>query len=144
MGFHSTLLFLHITSACVWFGAYVVKSFIQIPKAKKSGDYSEFIEFEHAFSRFGIPSLLLQLITGPILATRYYPNPLDWFAFQNGTQDHIASKLVFRLQRRVLPVLASNDEKAAKSARRITHWITFFAFCNVMMGVSVNTGGFSY
>jgi hypothetical protein len=31
-----------------------------------------------------------------------------------------------------------------KSAKWITGWILFLAFSNIMMGMSVNTNGFSY
>lgn len=153
MGPHTTLLFLHVMSACIWFGGYVVLFFIVLPKAKREGKPEVFIEFEQSFQRIGLPALLAQCITGPILAMHFYSNPIDWFKFQTPHQDHIASKIIFlviilllvmRTRMNTVPRLRAGDPKAMKSAKWITGWILFLSFSNIMMGMSVNTNGFSY
>ncbi len=153
MGFHSTLLFIHLTSACIWFGGYMVMSFVILPQTKRANDPRILIDFDRSFAKFALPALLGQLITGPLMALQFYPNVLDWFKFQNGAQDHIASKIVFlfiilylfvRMRTKVMPRLLAGDPTAMKSASRSTHWITFLAFSNVLMGLSVHTGGFAY
>jgi len=153
MGPHTTLLFLHLMSASIWFGGYFVMSFILLPKAKREKNPQAFIEFERSFQKLGFPALLAQCVTGPILAMHYYSNPLDWFLFQTPHQDHIASKIIFliiimllalRMRRTTGPRLQAGDMSAMKSAARLTHWITFLSFSNIMMGMSVNTDGFSF
>ena len=153
MGPHTSLLFLHVLSASIWFGGYVVMFFIILPKAKRDGEPEVFIEFERSFQKIGFPALLAQLITGPILATRFLPDPLDWFKFQTPDQDHVASKIIFlfiiivlvlRTRSNTVPRLRAGDPKAMRSAKWITFWILFLAFSNIMMGMSVHTAGFSY
>ena len=131
----------------------MVMSFVILPQAKRANDPQILINFDRSFAKYALPSLIAQFLTGPILAMRYYPDVADWFKFQNGTQDHIASKIVFlviiillfmRMRSKVIPRLAAGDATAMKSASRIIYWITFLAFSNVMMGLSVHTGGFAY
>ncbi|MCP4092693.1 MAG: hypothetical protein GY747_04520 [Planctomycetes bacterium] len=140
-------------SASIWFGGYVVLFFIVLPKAKRDKNPEFFIEFEQSFQKIGFPALLTQFVTGPILAMHFYSNPIDWFKFQTPHQDHIASKIIFlfiivilvlRTRRNTVPRLRAGDPKAMKSAKWITGWIMFLAFSNIMMGMSVNTNGFSY
>jgi putative copper export protein len=95
MGPHTTLLFLHVISASIWFGGYVALFFIVLPQAKREKKPEIFIEFERSFQKIGFPALLAQCITGPILAMHFYSNPIDWFKFQTPHQDHIASKIIF-------------------------------------------------
>ena len=153
MGPHTTLLFFHVLSACIWFGGYVAMCFIVLPKAKRSKDPEHFIEFERSFQKIGLPALVAQLITGPILAMRFIPNPVNWFTFQTADQDHVASKiiflfvimvLVFRMHSNTIPRLRAGDPKAMRSATWICGWILFLIFSNIMMGMSVHTAGFSY
>lgn len=153
MEFISTLLLLHVLSACIWFGGYMVMSFVIVPQMKRENDPKVLLNFQSGFAKYALPSLLAQFITGPILALQKYPNVLDWFKFQNGEQDHIASKIIFmfiilwlvwRMQAKIAPRLLAGADGAIKSASRNTHWITFLAFSNVFMGMSVNTNGFAF
>lgn len=149
---HSILLFLHVLGACVWFGGHMVLSFVVLPKAKKAQDPSILVEFEQSFERLGIPALVVQVLTGPILALRYAPVG-DWFLWQNETQDHIASKLLVlviivflavSMKRKVLPRLRAGETKALRAAAGHVHTVTFLSFLLILTGLSLHTGGFAY
>lgn len=150
---HSTFLLLHVLSACIWFGGYMVMSFVIVPQMKRENDPKVLINFDRSFGKFALPSLVAQFVTGPILAMRKVPNVVDWFMFQTPDQDHIASKIIFlliivylfmRMRSKVMPRLLAGEDGAMKSASRMTHWITFLAFSNIVMGMSIHTIGFRY
>ena len=103
----------------------MVLSFVILPKAKKDKDPSLVVDFESRFGKIGIPALLVQVITGPVLATRFVPDPAEWFLWQNANQDHIASKLIMLviivvlailMKTKVMPRLKAGEEGAFKSA----------------------------
>jgi len=128
-------------------------SFVIVPKMKRDNDPKAFISFEQGFMKFAFPALLAQFLTGPMLAMRKFPNVIDWFTFQSGPQDHIASKIIFifiivylvmRMRSKVMPRMLAGEDGAIKSASKTTHWITFLAFSNVVMGLSVRTDGFIF
>ena len=152
MPIHSILLFLHVLGACIWFGGHVVISFVILPKAKKAQDPAVLVDFEGSFERVGLPALAVQALTGPYLALRYAPVE-DWFLWQNGTQDHIASKLVIlgifvilaiHMKRKILPRLRAGEVKALRSAAWHVHTVTFLSFLMILTGLSIHTGGFAY
>ena len=152
MPVHSILLFVHVLGACIWFGGHVVLSFVILPQARRAQDAGPLLAFERSFEKLGMPALLAQAATGPYLALKIAP-VADWFRWENSTQDHIASKLIFlgvivllaiSMKLRVLPRLAAGEIEALRSAAWHVHSVTLISFLILIMGVSLHTGGFSY
>lgn len=153
MPIHSILLAFHVLGACIWFGGHVVLSFVILPKAKKDKNPGLLVDFEARFGKMGMPALLVQIITGPILATRFEPNPSDWFLWQNPNQDHIASKLIMLaiivvlaviMKLKVIPRLKAEADGALKTAAKYVHTVTFLSFLLVFTGLDIHTLGFAY
>jgi len=153
MPIHSILLAFHVLAACIWFGGHVVLSFVILPKAKKDKDPSLLVDFEARFGKIGMPALIVQILTGPILAMRFVPDPAEWFLFQNTNQDHIATKLVFlaiivllafKMKTKVIPRLKAEEDGALRSAAKYVHTVTFLSFLMVFTGLDLHTLGFAY
>ena len=152
MHLHSTLLFLHVLAACIWFGGHMVLSVVILPKAKREQNPLALVEFERSFEKIGMPALLVQILTGPMIALRYAPMS-TWFLWQTEAQDHIASKVILlgvilvlaiSMRLRVLPRLKAGDASALRSAASHIHTVTFLSFLMIFMGLSLHTGGFAY
>jgi putative copper export protein len=149
----SIFLLFHVIGASVWFGGLMVLSCSILPKAKRAEDPGAIVRYFRHFLRIGYPALVVQVLTGPMLATRLIPKMSDWFAWENGTQDHIGSKLIMlpiivivsvQMQRKVLPRLEAGEATAIKSAAKYGHSLTFLSFLMLLMGISLHTYGFSY
>lgn len=150
---YSILILFHVIGASVWFGGLMVLSFSILPKAKRAQDPGAIASYMRHFLRVGYPALMIQTLTGPMIATRLVRSMADWFAWQDSTQDHIGSKLIMlpiivivtvQMQRKVLPRLESGESAAIKSAAKYGHSLTFLAFLMLLMGISLHTYGFSY
>ncbi|PCJ53095.1 MAG: hypothetical protein COA70_10590 [Planctomycetota bacterium] len=153
MPIHSILLAFHVLGACIWFGGYVVLSFVILPKAKADKTPRLVVDFERRFRKIGWPALAVQMVTGPIMALRFVPDPGDWFLWQTANQDHIASKLIMLvilvalatvMQARVIPRLQAEESGSLKSAAKVIHSMTFFSFMMVFTGLDIHTLGFAY
>lgn len=149
----SIFLLFHVIGASVWFGGLMVLSCSILPRAKRAGDPGALANYLRHFLRVGYPALVVQVLTGPMMATRLIPKMSDWFAWENGTQDHIGSKIIMypiivivavQMQRKVLPRLEAGDGAAIKSAAKYGHSLTFLSFLMLLTGISLHTYGFSY
>lgn len=99
------LIILHILAACVWVGGHLVLSITVLPKAWKKKDASIIKAFEEPFEKIGIPSLLIQVITGFRLAMLYLPFSA-WFDFSNTTSKLISFKLILLVMTIILAIHA--------------------------------------
>lgn len=87
------LILLHTLGACVWVGGHLVLALSVLPKALKKREPEIVREFESHYERVGIPALLLQVITGVMIAIIYMPVS-EWFTFQDRAHTHIGIKLI--------------------------------------------------
>lgn len=141
------LLILHLLGAAVWAGGHLVLSIGVLPGALRRRDARPVIEFESRYERIGIPALLVQVVTGLLLARRYVPLLGDWFRFDNHLSTHIVAKLVLlavtlilalharlrllpRLEAKNLPLLALHIGA-----------VTLLAIAFVAVGAGFRTGG---
>lgn len=67
------------------------------PGALRERDPEIILRFVHPFERIGIPALILQLITGLLLAHRYVPGILPAFDFGDVIHQVITVKLILLL-----------------------------------------------
>ncbi len=90
------LIVLHTIGACVWVGGHLILSISILPKAWKAKDHKIISSFEESFERIGIPSLIIQVITGIRLAMIYVPIS-NWFDISSPLSKLILIKLVLLL-----------------------------------------------
>lgn len=69
------LVFLHIVFATIWVGGHILLLFGFFPKSFKNKNIQILSDFENTYEKIGIPSLILQVITGILL---FYFKTKDW------------------------------------------------------------------
>lgn len=99
------LILLHLLGACVWVGGHLVLALSVLPKALKEKNPDVVRAFEERFERIGIPSLLLQIITGLRMAGIYL-NASEWFSFSSRMNSHIGIKLLLLIATLLLAIHA--------------------------------------
>lgn len=67
------LILFHVLGATVWVGGHLILSIGFLPPALKQRDISIILNFEKHFERIGLPSLLVQAVTGFSMAIIYVP-----------------------------------------------------------------------
>ncbi|WP_312395226.1 CopD family protein [Stutzerimonas kunmingensis] len=72
------LLFLHLLGASVWVGGHLVLLFSVLPGSLRRRDVQPVRQFEQLYERVGIPALLVQIVSGLWLASRWLPHG-QWF-----------------------------------------------------------------
>ena len=90
------LLILHTLGACIWVGGHLILAITILPKALKLKDPEIISTFESMFERIGIPSLIIQVVTGLRLAMIFMPMG-DWFDFSNSISTLISIKIILLL-----------------------------------------------
>ena len=68
---HHILLILHLVAATIWVGGHLVLAIGYLPKALKHNDFSYIGNFEKTYEPIGMPSLLVLVITGILMAYDY-------------------------------------------------------------------------
>lgn len=143
---YGTLLLLHILSATIWTGGHIVLSIVVLPKVLKEQSPEQLHSFEQVFEKIGMPALIIQVITGIMLALRLEPNMAQWFNFENPLSHGISAKILlltlticFALNARfrVIPNLSKDN-------LHIMAWhirsVTVISILFVFVGVSFRTG----
>lgn len=122
---YATLVLLHVLGACIWVGGHLVLALAVLPRALRSRDPAIVLDFEGGFEKLGIPALLVQVITGVLLARHWAPD--FWhFAMPESPQAiivaakfgllaatialglHARLRLIPRLSAATLPALAAH------------------------------------
>ncbi len=99
------LLILHTLGACVWVGGHLILAVTILPKALKLKDPEIISTFESMFERIGIPSLIIQVVTGLRLAMIFMPIG-EWFDFSNSISALISIKIILLLITVILAIHA--------------------------------------
>ena len=68
---HQLLLMIHLLAATVWVGGHLILLLIYVPKARKTNSLDGISFFRKNFEILGMPSLILLLLTGVLLAYDY-------------------------------------------------------------------------
>lgn len=143
---YGTLLLLHILSATIWTGGHIVLSVVILPKVLRERSPEQLLSFESVFEKIGMPALIVQVVTGLMLAHRLVPDVSQWFDMTNPVSHGIAAKLtllaltfMFAIDARfrVIPVLSKNN--LVDMAWHIIP-VTLFSILFVVVGVSFRTG----
>ncbi|AEA99986.1 MAG: copper resistance protein CopD [Aestuariibacter sp.] len=140
------LILAHILGATVWTGGHIVLSLAVLPRVLKENSPERLLEFESAFERIGKPAMLVQIITGLLLAHRLLPDVYLWLDWSNPVSRVVGMKLMLLAltillaadaKLRVLPKL-SNKNLWDMAAHIIA--VTLLSVLFVIVGVSFKTG----
>ncbi len=143
---YSIFVILHLLGASVWVGGHIVLVSVVLPAARREGCIKYIVDFERSYGRLGLGALVIQAVTGFVLAERSIGS---WVTFTLSTD--LASILVPTK----LVLLAANLGLAVHASRRllprlsperigafaIHAWIvTLIAVLMVVLGVGIRTG----
>jgi uncharacterized membrane protein len=140
------LILAHILGATVWTGGHIVLALAVLPRVLKEKSPQRLLEFESAFERIGKPAMLVQIITGLLLAHRLLPDVYLWLDWSNPVSRVVGMKLMLLAltillaadaKLRVLPKL-SNKNLWDMAAHIIA--VTLLSVLFVIVGVSFKTG----
>lgn len=143
---YGILLLLHILAATIWTGGHIVLSTVILPKVLKAKSAEMLLDFESVYEKIGMPALIIQIITGVLLAHRLQPDVSLWFNIDLPSSHPIMIKIgllaltfcfALNARFRVIPKLSANTLNVM--AIHIFS-VTFLSVLFVFVGVSFRTG----
>lgn len=143
---YGLLLLLHIIAATIWTGGHIVLSVVVLPRVLREKSPEQLIQFESVYEKIGMPALVIQVITGLLLAYRMLPDISQWFDFSNPIAHVLLAKLCLLAlticfavdaKLRVIPVLSEHN--LTDMAWHIVP-VTILSILFVVAGVSFRTG----
>ena len=143
---YGLLLLLHVLAATIWTGGHIVMSVAILPRAIKERSPEQLLRFESVYEKIGMPALVVQIITGFILAYRLLPDFNQWLNFSNPITQVLATKIILLVltfglainaRFRILPNL-SNDNIVLMAWHIAA--VTVISILFVVAGVSFRTG----
>ena len=147
---HHLILILHLIAATIWVGGHLVLAIGYLPKALKRKDFSYIGNFEKTYEPIGMPSLVVLVITGILMAYDYNAGLSSWFSFATPIERVVSLKLTCLLtsicfaisaQTRVLPKLRKGQlNKLPEMAVHII-CVTLIGVVMVVLGSLVKIGG---
>ena len=87
------LIIVHTLAATIWVGGHLILSLVILPDAWKKNDFRIISKFENSFEKIGIPSLIIQVISGIWMSILYLPFS-NWFDFSSKISTLISLKLI--------------------------------------------------
>ncbi|MBW7874716.1 MAG: CopD family protein [Candidatus Cloacimonetes bacterium] len=143
---YGVILFIHLLSATIWTGGHLVLALTILPRALKSQTIEEIQQFEKNYELIGIPSLVIQILSGLWLAHHYIPDLNHWFLFSDPLARLVLLKLgllgitmCFALDAR-LRVIPNLSVKNLNSLAWHIIPVTIISVLFVFVGVSFRTG----
>ncbi|MBM6499029.1 MULTISPECIES: copper resistance protein CopD [Flavobacterium] len=91
---HHVILIFHLLAATIWVGGHLFLAIRILPEALKKKDASILKNFKSKFEPVGMPSLLVLLVTGILMAYHYNVTFTKWFSFSNAIEKVISIKLI--------------------------------------------------
>ncbi|MBL0014220.1 MAG: copper resistance protein CopD [Flavobacterium sp.] len=144
---HHLLLIVHLLAATIWVGGHLILSIRFLPQALKEKDASIIRNFKNKFEPVGLPSLLILLLTGILMAYDYNVTYTQWFSFEDSIEKVVSLKLLLlfitvalaiNAQLFVFPKLSS--EKLVPVAIQIIA-VTILGVAMLVFGSLVRVGG---
>ena len=144
---HQIILIIHLLAASIWVGGHLFLILRILPATLQQKDISILSDFRLKFGKIGIPSLLILVVTGILLAYDYNVPISDWFSFSNPIEKIISIKLLLlftslslavHAQKVVFPKLTSNRMLPAIVEIII---VTLISVSMLILGSLVRVGG---
>ena len=145
---HHILLVLHLLAATIWVGGHLFLSIRILPEALKKKDASILKNFKDKFEPVGLPSLLILIITGIMMAYDFGVTFTKWFSFSNGIEKVVSTKLILLFTTMILAINADifvfpklrSDRLLPACFMIIT--VTIIGVSLLFLGSLVRIGGF--
>lgn len=143
---YGILLLLHLLSATVWTGGHIVLAVVVLPRVLEERSPEMLLAFESVYEKIGMPALIVQVVTGLLLAHRLVPDIGEWFNMANPVSHSISAKLILlaltagfavNARFRVIPAL-SKDNLEVMAGHIVA--VTVLSVLFVIVGVSFRTG----
>lgn len=145
---YGLLLLLHILGATIWTGGHIVLSVVILPRVLRNRSPRALHEFESVYEKIGMPALIIQVVTGLMLAHRLLPDFHQWFDFSNPLARIIMLKLAllfltaaFAVDARFRVIPHLDVDSLPSMAWHIVP-VTLFSILFVVAGVSFRAGWF--
>ncbi len=139
------LIVLHVLGACIWAGGHLILCVTILPNAWRNRDIDAIQRFEEPYEKIGIPALVIQQITGVLMALNYLPFS-DWRGLDTVMSQHICLKffllfitIALALHARFFIIPKLKPENIGTLGIHIIG-ITVIAILFVITGVSVRFG----
>ncbi|MFB9217150.1 CopD family protein [Vibrio sinaloensis] len=143
---YGILLSLHLIAATIWTGGHIVLAVVVLPRVLRERNPTRLLEFESVYERIGMPALVIQIITGLMLAYRMLPDVGLWFDMSIPLAHGIAAKLtllaltfIFALDARFRVIPKLSQANLTDMALHIIP-VTLFSILFVLVGVSFRVG----
>lgn len=137
---------IHLLAATIWTGGHIVLSVVVLPQVLREKSPSSLLAFESVFEKIGMPALILQIVTGVMLAYRLIPDVGLWFDMSNPVAHGVVAKLtlltltfLFALNARFRVIPNLNKDNLYIMAWHIIP-VTIFSILFVIVGASFRTG----
>lgn len=143
---YGLLLLLYLLGATIWTGGHIVLAVVVLPRALRERSPRVLLDFESVYEKIGMPALIIQILTGLMLAYHLVPDLALWFDFDNPVSRVIMAKLgllaltscfATHARFRVIPTLS--EETLKLMAWHIVP-VTILSILFVFVGVSFRTG----
>lgn len=89
------LLLFHILGASIWIGGHVYLILIIVPNALKNQNPQALLNFESSFEKLGMTALIMQVVTGLIMAKMFLANWSKLFDYSQDISILISLKLMW-------------------------------------------------
>lgn len=143
---HFYLIF-HLLGACIWVGGHLILLIRYLPQAIKENEPNIVKAFEKKFEPLGLPALLLQIITGILMAYHYNARLEDWFSFSNGIEKVVSIKLlllfftlILAAHARIFIIPKLNNDNLKQLGFHIL-LINIIAIAMLVIGAFIRMGG---
>ncbi len=140
-------LIMHLIAACIWVGGHLVLLLGYLPQALRENNPAIVQAFEKKFEPIGIPALLIQIITGILMAYHYNATISTWFSFSSSIEKVISIKLLLLFLTLVLAIHARLFIIPNLSKRNLKQLgihillINIIAIAMLVMGTFIRMGG---
>jgi len=143
---YGVILLLHVLAATIWTGGHIVLSTVVLPRVLRERSPEQLLRFEGGYEKIGIPALIIQVITGLLLAHRLLGDSGLWFDFSNPVSRLISVKLLllgltaaFAVDARFRLIPRLSEENLVALTWHVIP-VTILSVLFVVVGVSFHTG----
>ena len=139
------LIIFHVLGATIWIGGHLLLCVRYLPEALRTKNPEIIKAFEKKYEIIGLPSLIIQVITGVWIAISYYHARL--FGFANPVEQAVSTKLILLLLTVLLAIhvrfFIFPKIKGSNLWWLALHIIavTLIGICMLYLGVSIRFGG---
>jgi hypothetical protein len=147
VAYYYVILTLHLVGAAIWTGGHIVLATRVLPRALREKKADLVRAFEEPYESIGMPALVVQIVTGLLLAHRLLGAPTNWFA-DSGMARVVQLKLLFLAGTAALAIHAKTRviPRLTDANLPVLGWhiraVTVLSILFVLAGASLRLGGF--